>query len=109
MIRRPPRSTLFPYTTLFRSHLHRAGCSHHANAKSQRKVDSVSIAFRTKRHLRPGCTRGACGGRVAPCDRVYAASGLSSLFLAVRELGLLSTKPQESLSCPRAGAGLEKG
>src|SRR3712207_7735495 len=25
MIRRPPRSTLFPYTTLFRSGLHRAG------------------------------------------------------------------------------------
>src|SRR5258708_25593974 len=24
MIRRPPRSTLFPYTTLFRSHLHPA-------------------------------------------------------------------------------------
>src|SRR5256885_7287476 len=24
MIRRPPRSTLFPYTTLFRSHLHMA-------------------------------------------------------------------------------------
>src|SRR3712207_8324260 len=24
MIRRPPRSTLFPYTTLFRSHVHRA-------------------------------------------------------------------------------------
>src|SRR2546422_3901158 len=24
MIRRPPRSTLFPYTTLFRSHLHLA-------------------------------------------------------------------------------------
>src|SRR2546422_4548639 len=23
MIRRPPRSTLFPYTTLFRSHVHR--------------------------------------------------------------------------------------
>src|SRR5256885_11448949 len=26
MIRRPPRSTLFPYTTLFRSHLRRAAC-----------------------------------------------------------------------------------
>src|SRR3989442_8064780 len=26
MIRRPPRSTLFPYTTLFRSH-RRAGCA----------------------------------------------------------------------------------
>src|SRR2546426_12675098 len=25
MIRRPPRSTLFPYTTLFRSHPHRSG------------------------------------------------------------------------------------
>src|SRR2546422_567452 len=25
MIRRPPRSTLFPYTTLFRSHLHKGG------------------------------------------------------------------------------------
>src|SRR5258708_21733511 len=25
MIRRPPRSTLFPYTTLFRSQLHRCG------------------------------------------------------------------------------------
>src|SRR5437899_8461777 len=27
MIRRPPRSTLFPYTTLFRSHAGRSGCS----------------------------------------------------------------------------------
>src|SRR5258708_20279776 len=25
MIRRPPRSTLFPYTTLFRSRLHKSG------------------------------------------------------------------------------------
>src|SRR5438034_8324760 len=25
MIRRPPRSTLFPYTTLFRSHIERGG------------------------------------------------------------------------------------
>src|SRR5256885_12271419 len=27
MIRRPPRSTLFPYTTLFRSHLAFHGCA----------------------------------------------------------------------------------
>src|SRR2546430_4149799 len=37
MIRRPPRSTLFPYTTLFRSHRHAAVCvarrlSHHERA-----------------------------------------------------------------------------
>src|SRR5438034_8036054 len=39
MIRRPPRSTLFPYTTLFRSHFDRdlalqplvAGVEHHAH------------------------------------------------------------------------------
>src|SRR2546430_12760355 len=29
MIRRPPRSTLFPYTTLFRSHVEHQGCDEH--------------------------------------------------------------------------------
>src|SRR2546428_4879838 len=33
MIRRPPRSTLFPYTTLFRSPVHRA--RHRATEKQQ--------------------------------------------------------------------------
>src|SRR3989338_2802340 len=32
MIRRPPRSTLFPYTTLFRSHQRRYRCRHHDSA-----------------------------------------------------------------------------
>src|SRR5256885_6202326 len=32
MIRRPPRSTLFPYTTLFRSHCPRTGRSRDAGA-----------------------------------------------------------------------------
>src|SRR2546422_1436119 len=46
MIRRPPRSTLFPYTTLFRSHAHRrararpalgaTGTSSHARLGSRR-------------------------------------------------------------------------
>src|SRR5258708_14604132 len=31
MIRRPPRSTLFPYTTLFRSHFR--GATYHPNAR----------------------------------------------------------------------------
>src|SRR2546429_5708668 len=35
MIRRPPRSTLFPYTTLFRSHAQRESCD--AYIKSQRR------------------------------------------------------------------------
>src|SRR3712207_7782310 len=32
MIRRPPRSTLFPYTTLFRSSLHEVGDAYTLNA-----------------------------------------------------------------------------
>src|ERR1043166_5159463 len=38
MIRRPPRSTLFPYTTLFRSH--RRSCCRRASRKSARKSTS---------------------------------------------------------------------
>src|SRR5258708_23950904 len=36
MIRRPPRSTLFPYTTLFRSHhVHQQEHHHHANVGAE--------------------------------------------------------------------------
>src|SRR5260221_6523905 len=35
MIRRPPRSTLFPYTTLFRSMLSEAYAIHEANLRSR--------------------------------------------------------------------------
>src|SRR5256885_10250561 len=34
MIRRPPRSTLFPYTTLFRSHHKSMGCPPHTQTDS---------------------------------------------------------------------------
>src|SRR2546422_3698101 len=37
MIRRPPRSTLFPYTTLFRSVLHRTNC----DSSDHRVADGV--------------------------------------------------------------------
>src|SRR3712207_8196835 len=35
MIRRPPRSTLFPYTTLFRSDRSRGGCVRRARARAR--------------------------------------------------------------------------
>src|SRR3712207_7937282 len=44
MIRRPPRSTLFPYTTLFRSHLDRCSVPH-------RPVDELGLV-RAHRGLR---------------------------------------------------------
>src|SRR2546430_7317545 len=37
MIRRPPRSTLFPYTTLFRSHL----AQHKRRAQERRKLVEI--------------------------------------------------------------------
>src|SRR2546425_3101131 len=47
MIRRPPRSTLFPYTTLFRSHLsERVGAehvtSHHGSLSKEKRLDARS-------------------------------------------------------------------
>src|SRR3712207_8522366 len=49
MIRRPPRSTLFPYTTLFRSDLaeHHAGTSfHYAGISLGGAVGAVAAALR---------------------------------------------------------------
>src|SRR2546429_6467607 len=50
MIRRPPRSTLFPYTTLFRSPIgrRRSRCSQDARFSSTSLIMSVAIG--------PGCT-----------------------------------------------------
>src|SRR5256885_13230822 len=45
MIRRPPRSTLFPYTTLFRS----AQCDQHAHAP-QSMSDSCDSTLRSEEH-----------------------------------------------------------
>src|SRR5690348_17960481 len=50
MIRRPPRSTLFPYTTLFRS-------PGHPGLRGRRAVHRVEV-------VRDGRTGGACGGEL---------------------------------------------
>src|SRR3712207_7221880 len=75
MIRRPPRSTLFPYTTLFRSHRrHR----HHLRSAGQRSPARLPSA---SGHERPedlqadraraehGVVEGADVEAVAPLDR----------------------------------------
>src|SRR2546426_2873962 len=46
MIRRPPRSTLFPYTTLFRSH---AGRRRQAERTAARKHDAPDFLDKTHR------------------------------------------------------------
>src|SRR3712207_3179886 len=49
MIRRPPRSTLFPYTTLFRSRQHRLLALHHAHAPRRPPADEVD--HRPREHV----------------------------------------------------------
>src|SRR3989449_3784617 len=44
MIRRPPRSTLFPYTTLFRSHAHHLGLRRDRVAEIDRRRELPVLA-----------------------------------------------------------------
>src|SRR6266705_6309934 len=80
MIRRPPRSTLFPYTTLFRSHVPHARLVHHllvqladAGAALGGKVDAEQTAVGNGpagRHCQPlGAGAAAKGSlRAVPVD-----------------------------------------
>src|SRR3712207_7114400 len=61
MIRRPPRSTLFPYTTLFRSTIRRARAGRTCppgRARLRRRRRPVS-----RRHAPRGCPSWACSHR----------------------------------------------
>src|SRR5256885_12495497 len=53
MIRRPPRSTLFPYTTLFRSHHDhdQRQCLRRAQVRLHRGVDREGQGLRTARQV----------------------------------------------------------
>src|SRR5256885_11815359 len=83
MIRRPPRSTLFPYTTLFRSQRHRAG----AAAVATEGLD-VGILWPTATGeargpvatARPGGShpRSALRGADAPCRSTCGADRKST-------------------------------
>src|SRR3712207_8762982 len=54
MIRRPPRSTLFPYTTLFRSRRHRPPAARHLPPAQRRLPAAAAAAARQRgRHGPP--------------------------------------------------------
>src|SRR2546429_4136103 len=67
MIRRPPRSTLFPYTTLFRSLIHLDG---------QAVIDRVGTALEFF-NAREACDRARLGDLIHGSDlrRAYKADG----------------------------------
>src|SRR2546422_4699732 len=49
MIRRPPRSTLFPYTTLFRSSAHRRECGRRPSSPGRSPLSSTLRCCRRDR------------------------------------------------------------
>src|SRR5258708_26425880 len=51
MIRRPPRSTLFPYTTLFRSRFRLKKCGCGQWKRRRRRIPPACVGARGKRHL----------------------------------------------------------
>src|SRR3712207_7744341 len=53
MIRRPPRSTLFPYTTLFRSGLRLVGFADDPDAAM---IETFCASVRAGKHLAPSAT-----------------------------------------------------
>src|SRR2546429_235302 len=85
MIRRPPRSTLFPYTTLFRSLLRKRGEPHSARRRGGGT---------------PGVVRGARG--IHPARRIDD-DGLRALARAERYPEVFETVTSRGASNTRAG------
>src|SRR5256886_16849728 len=82
MIRRPPRSTLFPYTTLFRSGGQATAVDRDVvdprAARDARAADQLfALAVRREFRLRVGAHHGAGAARVPRDDvRAYVGPGL---------------------------------
>src|SRR5256885_10017020 len=74
MIRRPPRSTLFPYTTLFRSRAHE---------RRERRTGSYRAALATDAHPRLRCGHRRDLGAPAPEHQDRKSTRLNSSHLVI--------------------------
>src|SRR2546426_2416183 len=81
MIRRPPRSTLFPYTTLFRSR--RRCCARHRGGASHRR--------------RPRGCRGGVGRVRVPLDRKSTRLNSSHLVISYAVFCLKKKKKKKQM------------
>src|SRR2546422_11000538 len=104
MIRRPPRSTLFPYTTLFRSHVPRPGAARAAARQAARPGPGG------RRTHRAGGAPGGAGGTpaLAPRGAVYASERSAPPALARRLAPQPHVAPAARSEIGRA-AGRERG
>src|SRR5256885_17194106 len=94
MIRRPPRSTLFPYTTLFRS----AGAAGALGA--QRRADGL---LRLHRRLPGNAVAGAGRAAVLPGGgpaRAWAGGGAPLLAQRPRDPAVRAAPPPEPAPAP---------
>src|SRR3712207_9456944 len=73
MIRRPPRSTLFPYTTLFRSELERTLAGHLGEQDAAAAAQRVTAGSGRRR------TRSAATSRSVFAGPTWAEDGIGSL------------------------------
>src|SRR3712207_7714283 len=129
MIRRPPRSTLFPYTTLFRSAVVAPdgaaavpaprGRAHHKRHWRPRRMalefapgESVSV---TRRLYRDGESEYLLNGRVCrlrDIQDLFSGTGLSGAHYAIIEQGrigqILSAKPMDRRTLVEEAAGITK-
>src|SRR3712207_7601386 len=95
MIRRPPRSTLFPYTTLFRSHqlrdeLTHVGVLHHLRRRA------VSSEMTQVRHCAVGAVEEAALDQLVRCRSEEHTSELQSRQYLVCRL-LLEKKKHKNI------------
>src|SRR5256885_13212581 len=79
MIRRPPRSTLFPYTTLFRSVLDATGGSHRARPRPRRR----RLHLETVPGARAAGARGGAHSRGQQLSQDRKSTRLNSSHLVI--------------------------
>src|SRR3712207_8041415 len=100
MIRRPPRSTLFPYTTLFRSGLRRR-CARTARRDRRVRASGRGPLGRGGRQppcgsQRSGCARGGSAGPGARRSEEHTSELQSRQYLVCRLL--LEKKKKKSIT-----------
>src|SRR3989441_7508990 len=116
MIRRPPRSTLFPYTTLFRSVLP-DDAEHHAPALLLEAAEIIRVSRRNGRETEPGSKdqqgeegsdrgshRPGCPRRKVAHAMFHRTEGLTPVSIAtLRCLILIPVGPFPSISALTRG------